>query len=278
MITKALASAGAKKVYILGRRQSTLEAAASAVDTKVVIPIVCDVTSKPSLQSAVDAVAADAGYINLLVANSGILGPYQSYDASLSAAELRKRLFDDVDPDDFTDTLRVNITGAYLTIFAFLELLDKGNQNALSRDKKHGYGQPLNEGSHVPRIQSQVVVTASVGSYSRERATPPAYSAAKGGVLQMAKHAASGLAPYSIRVNILAPGWYESEMAAGIMSTRDPETEEMNHPDFMPARRFGVEDEVRGTILYLASKAGAYCNGSVHLFDGGRLAVIPSSY
>lgn len=45
-----------------------------------------------------------------------------------------------------------------------------------------------------------------------------------------------------------------------------------------PAARLGVEEEMAGTILYLASRAGAYCNGSVQLVDGGVLSVHQSSY
>lgn len=46
----------------------------------------------------------------------------------------------------------------------------------------------------------------------------------------------------------------------------------------VPAERLGREEEMVGTILYLASKAGAYCNGSIALVDGGVLALHPSSY
>jgi len=69
-----------------------------------------------------------------------------------------------------------------------------------------------------------------------------------------------------------------SEMAAVVIESRDPETESIDHSEFIPARRFGTEDEVAGSILYLAGKAGAYCNGAIFSFDGGRLAVIPSTY
>ena len=70
---------------------------------------------------------------------------------------------------------------------------------------------------------------------------------------------------------------FPSELAAGIISSRDPETETTDDENFMPARRFGTEEEMAGSILYLASRAGAYCDGLTLLNDGGRLAVVPST-
>jgi NAD(P)-dependent dehydrogenase (short-subunit alcohol dehydrogenase family) len=67
-------------------------------------------------------------------------------------------------------------------------------------------------------------------------------------------------------------------MTDAILSVRDPATETMNDPEFVPARRFGGEEEMGGTILYLASRAGAYCNGVVLVNDGGRLGVTVSTY
>ena len=71
---------------------------------------------------------------------------------------------------------------------------------------------------------------------------------------------------------------FSSETTASVMSSRDPESETLNNPRFMPARRFGTEEEMDGSISYLASRAGDYCNGLVLLNDGGRVAVIPSTY
>lgn len=62
------------------------------------------------------------------------------------------------------------------------------------------------------------------------------------------------------------------------MSGRDPENETPEHPGFIPARRFGTDEEMGGSILYLASRAGAFCNGSVQVMDGGRLSVGQSTY
>lgn len=44
----------------------------------------------------------------------------------------------------------------------------------------------------------------------------------------------------------------------------------------VPMGRFGEETDMARTILYLASKAGAYCNSVVVVLDGGRLNMFPS--
>jgi NAD(P)-dependent dehydrogenase (short-subunit alcohol dehydrogenase family) len=46
----------------------------------------------------------------------------------------------------------------------------------------------------------------------------------------------------------------------------------------IPEQRMGDEDDIAGAILFLASRAGAYCNGNVLVTDGGRLSVNPATY
>ncbi|KAI2643220.1 short chain dehydrogenase [Xylaria nigripes] len=272
IMAKALANAGAAKVYILGRRSNVLETAASSHPS--LKPIVCDVGSKKSLQNAVDIITAETGYVNLVVANSGTFGPSESFDRSLSIQALRKNLFDAVSEEDFTRTYHVNATGVYFTMMAFLELLDAGNKNAL----QGGFGKPMREGSQFPHVQSQIIVTSSPAGYSRERTAPPAYVSSKAAVTQLAQLAATNFTPYQIRVNTLLPGYFVSEMSAHVLAPRDPEREGVDHPNFLPARRWGTEDDMSAATLYLASKAGAYCNGALLMFDGGRLSVIPSTH
>ncbi|OTB05907.1 hypothetical protein M426DRAFT_259742 [Hypoxylon sp. CI-4A] len=272
MMAKALAGAGAKKVYLLGRRKEVVEA--SAAEHPAFAPLVCDITSKESLQSAVDFITKETGYINLLIANSGTSGPPKSFNAELSIQELRKNLFEDASMEEFTETFHVNVTATYFTLLAFLELLDAGNKNAL----KGGYGAPIQENSNVPSIQSQVIITGSLSGFSRDKFSPPSYSGSKSAIIHLTKHAATNLANYEIRVNALAPGLFPSELAAGLISGRDPSTETLGHPRFMPARRFGGDEEMGGTVLYLASRAGSYCNGLILVNDGGRLAVTVSDY
>ena len=75
MMTKAFALNGAHQVFIIGRRKEVLEKAAKESPHNNIVPVVGDVTSKESLQAAVEKIKADVGYINVLVANSGIMGP-----------------------------------------------------------------------------------------------------------------------------------------------------------------------------------------------------------
>ncbi|KAI1451447.1 NAD(P)-binding protein [Annulohypoxylon moriforme] len=272
MMAKALAGAGAKKVYLLGRRKAVVES--SAAQHPSFTPIICDITSKESLQCAVDFITDDVGYINLLVANSGTLGPINSFNPDLTIQELRKNLFEGMSMDAFTETLHINVTATYFTMLAFLELLDAGNKNAL----KGGFGAPIEEGSNVPSVPSQVIMTSSVSAYSRDRISPPAYSGSKSAITHLVKHASTNLAKYEIRVNAMAPGIFPSELAGGLLAGRDPSKETLDDLRYIPSRRFGGEEEMGGTVLYLASRAGSYCNGVILLNDGGRLSVTNSEY
>lgn len=47
--------------------------------------------------------------------------------------------------------------------------------------------------------------------------------------------------------------------------------------EMVPLQRMGDDQDMGGAILYLASRAGAYCNGNVLIVDGGRLGNFPST-
>ena len=189
MIAHALSTGGASRVYILGRRKEKLDAAATHHPSLHVLQ--CDITSKESLQTAVDFIASEAGHINLLVANSGILGSTGSFVPGQSVSQIRKSMFEDTSMSDFTNTFNINVTATYFSMLAFLELLDAGNAAAL----KGGFGKPTQEGGIVPSIQAQVIVTSSVGAFLREWMCAPAYAGSKAAIMHLVKHASTGLAP-----------------------------------------------------------------------------------
>lgn len=199
-MARALAFNGAKAVYIVGRRLDVLETAAQ--EHPSLIPLQCDVTKKEDLQSVVDRIASDIGYVNLVVANSGSIGPPVRFNPAFSLEETHKTMFTDFSMEDMNDVLSLNVTGAFFTMTAFLPLLDAGNKNAV----KGGFGKPIKEGSDVPSIQSQVIFTTSISAFSRHEASSPPYLTSKVAIMQVAKYASTQFARFGIRVNAIAPG------------------------------------------------------------------------
>ena len=71
---------------------------------------------------------------------------------------------------------------------------------------------------------------------------------------------------------------FPSEMTTGMLSGRNPDQETQDNPIWIPTQKFGGPEEMAGAILYLASRAGSFTNGNAILNDGGRAAIIPSTY
>src|ERR1700743_2860252 len=107
MMAKALAANGAYKVYIVGRRKCVLEEAAAACPTGNIIPLPGDVSSKKSLEQIAARVRSEIGFINLLIANSGIGGPsVPRLPEGTSITEFVKGMWE-TSMEDFTKTFEV---------------------------------------------------------------------------------------------------------------------------------------------------------------------------
>lgn len=65
---------------------------------------------------------------------------------------------------------------------------------------------------------------------------------------------------------------FPSELAADIIG------DGVFPKETIPAERIGSPEDMAGSILYLTSRAGAYCNGNVVVIDGGRLSLLPATY
>lgn len=152
------------------------------------VPLQCDVTNREDLRSAAAFVQRDIGYINLLVANSGISGPSGDVPPGSSIAQLQETLFN-IPMEDFTNTYHVNCTAVFYTVLAFLHLLDEGN-----RQSQYQGG------------RSQVIATSSIGSFNRRITSGFAYGTSKAATTMLLKVLATYLVPYKIRANVLCPG------------------------------------------------------------------------
>jgi NAD(P)-dependent dehydrogenase (short-subunit alcohol dehydrogenase family) len=92
------------------------------------------------------------------------------------------------------------------------------------------------------------------------------YCATKAGVAHLTRGMASDWAPYNIRVNAIAPGYMLTAQTA--KSRQYPEIVERLMAN-TPMQRYGQEEEIKGTIVYLASQASSFMTGGVVVIDGG---------
>ena len=96
-----------------------------------------------------------------------------------------------------------------------------------------------------------------------------AYTAAKAGVAQFTKAMCNELAPEGINVNAIAPGYMATDINKAL---REDHTKSAELLSRIPMGRYGKMDELNGLIVYLASQASNYMNGSTVVIDGGWLA------
>merc|ERR1711939_869819 len=120
--------------------------------------------------------------------------------------------------------------------------------------------------------KSQVIATSSIGGFNRAVPGGFAYGQSKAATTHLMKQLATGLAPFGIRSNTLAPGLFPSELAAGIIG------DGVFPRSVIPLERVGTEEDMAGVILFLTSRAGAYLTGTVLLVDGGRLSLMLATY
>jgi NAD(P)-dependent dehydrogenase (short-subunit alcohol dehydrogenase family) len=97
----------------------------------------------------------------------------------------------------------------------------------------------------------------------------PAYSASKGGVVQLTKALAVAWAADGVRVNAVAPGWIRTGLTAELQE-RPAATRQII--DRTPMRRWGEASEVAGAVAFLAGPDAGFITGAVLPVDGGYLA------
>lgn len=99
------------------------------------------------------------------------------------------------------------------------------------------------------------------------------YSAAKGGLIMLAKGAAIEWAPRNIRVNVVAPGLTATPIIEASFQRRaDPEAYRRERESQIPLHRLATPDEVANAVLFLASSESSYITGAVLPVDGGYTA------
>lgn len=116
------------------------------------------------------------------------------------------------------------------------------------------------------RVKGSIVNISSItGMRPINRLT--AYATSKAAVIHMSKQMAIELAEFGVRVNVISPGYFESDMTRDYFATaRGQETIQR-----IPLRRLGDYQSLGGALLLLASDASSFITGAVIPVDGGHL-------
>jgi|SRR5690625_1259914 len=119
----------------------------------------------------------------------------------------------------------------------------------------------------IPQRSGKIINTCSLFSFLGGQWSP-AYAATKHGLAGFTKAYCDELAQFNIQVNGIAPGYFATDVTKETRSNPEANQRILDH---IPANRWGNIVDLMGTIVYLASDASNYVNGTLVTVDGGYL-------
>lgn len=218
-------------VTLLGRVPAKLESALSLLGDQAQA-VVGDITRPEDAALAVERAVTRFGRLDILVNNAGVIWQ--------GAAETMPF-------DEWQQVITTNLTGTFVCC-----------QEAAK--------------AMIPRKSGCIINIASIAAF---KGVMPggmdyaAYVASKGGVVSLTRELAAKWAPYGIRVNAIAPGFFPSQMTEQALAERGEEAMSRS----TPMRRIGRPGELKGVAVFLAAQASSFITGQTIVVDGGRTAV-----
>ena len=238
IVTGASSGFGAHMSAVLAGHGATVVAAARRLDrlqaleadNEGIHAAACDVTDDNACAALVDGAMKRFGSVDILVNNAGLSDSQPAIDEPMS---------------DFRSTIEINLNACFhLAQLVARPMRDQGGGSIVNIASVHGL----------------------VGSAPNNQA---AYSASKGGLVNLTRELALQWARHGIRVNAIAPGYFETELTEAMIADDSGAAWISRNT---PMRRPGELRELDGPLLLLASDAGSYITGHTLTVDGGWTA------
>lgn len=228
---RLLAASGAA-VVLVARRTGPMQALVADIEASGgrALAVAADVTDEASLVAAYDAAEATLGPVDTVIANAGLNVEGPALDLAAAA---------------FARVVDVNLTGVFLTV-------------------REGARRMMAAGSQ-QRDHGRIVIISSITATD---VTPglAAYSASKAGVLQLGRVLARDWSRHGINLNILCPGYIETDLNADWFGTEGGQRQ-INR---WPRRRLMQADALDASLLHLCSDTSQFITGSVVTVDDGQ--------
>ena len=233
MIAAGLVSNGVT-TYITARKAEACDEAAAELDalsdTASCTSLPADLATEEGIASFVERLGERTDAVDVLVNNAGA-----AWGAPLG--EFPETGFDKV--------MDINVKAPFMLTQALL---------------------PALEARATPDDPSRVIMIGSIDGIRVPVGDNFSYSAAKAGIHMLARHLGAELVRRNVTVNSVAPGPFESKMMAYMLDSEDKREQVASS---VPRRRIGTAEDVAGTVIFLASRAGAFTTGAVVPVDGG---------
>jgi len=247
---RLFAAAGAKVVFNYQSAKAQAEALVRECGAANCRAVPCDLSTPAAAAELVAAAVAAFGRLDILVANHGIWPPE---DAPV----------DRMPDEQWHRTIAVNLDSVFGLVKHAVGQMKKQRTQAPPQAKSRTAAAP--EGSAAGHI---VLVSSTAGQ--RGEAFHCDYAASKGALISMVKGLSTELARDGIRVNCVAPGWVDTDMAAAALN--DPPTRAKVFAA-IPLGRVGTVDEIAGPILFLCTPYAGFITGEVFNVNGGAVLV-----
>lgn len=232
-IAEGLGEAGAS-LMIVARRQQWLDASIAELRGKglQVEGMLCDVSDPEQVQAVVARTLGRYGQIDILVNNAGVTWGAKAEDMPLEKWRM---------------VLDVNLTGTFLFC-----------QHAGRHMMERRSGRIINVAS----------INGMYGGLILKETHLAGYVASKAGVIGLTQELAARWAEHNIRVNAIAPGYFETRMTEKIWDAAQTKME-----TGVPMMRGGRPGEMKGVAVFLAAAASNYITGQTLVVDGGATLV-----